>query len=206
MFFFTIEPNRKRAPRRVSLRDRQRCFAAPDNGMKGGRRESNPRMVEPQSTALTSWLRPPFAVIDYNIFFGNKSRSMQKMKIKSLQLSLGIGGIALAGLGGLMILTNPEQTAYEEYASDRLEYYLKENACEEVEKGLGNLFPGGCNSLVNRLSPQLQQFIAQKTERHNFLFFSIYTTDLSVHSLLPGYHFETVGVLQNFYTYKGERL
>ena len=104
-----------------------------------------------------------------------------------------------------MVLTNPEQTAYEDYAGHKLEYYLKENACKEVEQGLGNLIPGGCHSLVNRVSPQVQQFIAQKTERHNFLFFSIYSTDLSVHSFLPGYHFETVGVFQKFLYLQGRK-
>ncbi len=28
--------------------------------IKGGRWDSNPRMEEPQSSALTTWLRPPF--------------------------------------------------------------------------------------------------------------------------------------------------
>ncbi len=36
---------------------------------KGERRDSNPRMVEPQSTALTTWLRSPYRYINITYFF-----------------------------------------------------------------------------------------------------------------------------------------
>ncbi|MGK7872561.1 MAG: DUF4359 domain-containing protein [Xenococcaceae cyanobacterium] len=125
--------------------------------------------------------------------------------MKVLKLMTAVAGIALAGLGGSMAVTNPGQKAYEHYAEEQLTVYLKENICTQVSKGLGDLVQRQCNSLVDIGRPQFKQVISQKTERQNFVFFSIYQTDLSITSSLPSYHFKTVGVFQNFYIYEAEQ-
>ena len=121
--------------------------------------------------------------------------------MKNSSLVIAVGAIASTVLGGSMMLTNPGTSAYEEYAKEQLQLQLKQRGCSKV---LG--FKGLCDSLTDRLSPQISEIISQSTERRNFLFFSIYYTDLSVHPSLPSYHFETVGVLQNFYIYKAKKL
>ncbi len=103
---------------------------------------------------------------------------------------------------GILIATNPGKAKYEEYASKALKTHLKDNVCQEVTEILTN----PCTILVDIASPQLGIAIAQKTERKNFLIFSIYQTNLSIPTTLPDYQFGTVAILDYFYTYQAEAL
>lgn len=125
----------------------------------------------------------------------------------SKQLFLGVVGISLLGLVGVMAFTNPSQSTYEEFAVQRLTKVLKEEACQKLGFGLEKQ----CPQWVDDNQAEIQQFVAENTQRQNFIVFSLYTTDISVRSLLPSlpflsslpsYHFETVGAFQTFYTYK----
>ena len=104
-----------------------------------------------------------------------------------------------------MALTNPGREAYEEYATEELVDYLKNNACTEVTEQFGFL-ERYCSSLVDSGRPQIQQLIAQTTARQNFVFFSLYQTNLAIASPLPSYQVEAVGVFQKFFIYEVERL
>ncbi len=121
--------------------------------------------------------------------------------MKTQKLGLAVLGTVLTASVAGMILTNPGSTAYQEYAVEKLNLELKERGCSQV-----GALKGACHALVAELRPQMGGIISQGTERKNFLFFSIYSTDLSLHPSLPSYHFETVGVFYNFYTYKAEEL
>lgn len=112
-------------------------------------------------------------------------------------------GLILLGFGGVMAVTNPGQIAYEHYASDRLSSYLKEDVCMGIG-GKGDfigVLRGQCKNLVDTGQPQIKEIINQTTKRQNFFLFSIYQTELSLPSPVPSYQFETIGFLQNFYTY-----
>ncbi|MBE9166199.1 DUF4359 domain-containing protein [Pleurocapsales cyanobacterium LEGE 06147] len=122
------------------------------------------------------------------------------------KLIFRIGGIILAGLGVGMALTNPGQKAYEQYASETLNDYLKENVCTRVPSELSQFLESQCYFLVDTARPQLSQIIARNTKRQNFIVFSLYQTDLFIPSALPNYQVKTVGVFQNFYTYEAEGL
>jgi hypothetical protein len=117
-----------------------------------------------------------------------------------------IGGVALVGLGMSMALTNPAQDTYEEYAVEQLTQYLKDEGCSQAPKIFGDLLLRQCKSLVDTGRPQVAQIISKTTQRQNFLFFSIYRTTLEVGPFLPVYHFETLGVFQNFYIYQVNKL
>jgi hypothetical protein len=117
-----------------------------------------------------------------------------------------IGGIVLVGLAGLMTFTNPGNRSYEQYASEQLSQYLKEEGCSQLAGKLGGIGTSYCKTLVETIQPQMKQAIAQETKRHNYLLFSIYKTELSLPSPAPTYYFETVGILHNFYTYQAEEL
>ena len=113
-------------------------------------------------------------------------------------------GLVLISVGGMMVVTNPGQVAYEKYATDQMTTYLKEDVCMQIE-GKGDFIGvvrSQCKNLVDTGQPQLQKVITQTTKRQNFLLFSIYQTELSLPSPVPSYQFETIGVLQNFYTYQ----
>ncbi|MGI0490109.1 DUF4359 domain-containing protein [Pantanalinema rosaneae CENA516] len=129
----------------------------------------------------TSWHHAPRSAINY----------------KNVILT---GGMALLGLAGIMVATNPTDTQYERFATQELSTYLEENICggTPLPFGLGSQ----CAFLLRSNQPQIQRVIAKSTYQQNFLFFSLYTTTLSLDEALPMYHIETVGVLQNFHTFK----
>jgi len=123
-----------------------------------------------------------------------------------MNTKLTVGGMIIAGVGMILALSNPGQKAYEEYATEKLNQYLKEEVCVGAPQlGGGDFLRNQCYTLVDTSSPQIKQLIARKTQRNNFLVFSIYETDLSLAAPLPSYHFGTIGILQNFYLYEAEK-
>lgn len=125
--------------------------------------------------------------------------------MKTLKIITYIGAVAIAGLGVLMATTNPSQNNYEKFAVQKLTDYLKKDVCQKAPNVFENFLQRNCSILVDSSRPQMQQIIAQTTQKQNFLFFSIYRTDLSINPFIPTYHFETVGVFQNFYIYAAEK-
>ncbi len=125
------------------------------------------------------------------------------MKVLTLIASVGAAGIAV--LGVTMATTNPQQPKYEEYAVQRLTIYLKTDFCQKTPNFLQNLMQFNCNQLVDSAKPQIRDIIAATTKRQNYIVFSVYTTDLKIDNLIPGYKFETVGAFDNFYIYKAEK-
>ncbi|TVQ48182.1 MAG: DUF4359 domain-containing protein [Gloeocapsa sp. DLM2.Bin57] len=122
------------------------------------------------------------------------------------QLIFKGGVITLGILGGLLLVTNPGQKNYEDYAATSLSTYLKQDFCQKANGQGGDFLVTQCKSLVDIARPQLDEFIATKTERSNFFLFSIYETNISLFDPLPSYRFQTVGFLQQFYTYNHEKL
>lgn len=131
--------------------------------------------------------------------------------MKALKMAAVAGAVSLLGLGAIMAGTNPDRNAYQEYGTQKLTGYVKDNVCQKLPLGKDQ-----CGGLLESKQAEIEQVIAQNTYRQDFIFFSIYTTDLSLTSLvpaqlrsmvptLPSYQFESVGVLQNFYTYKSQK-
>ena len=126
------------------------------------------------------------------------------MKVR--QQFMWFGGAVLVGLSGALVITNPDNEAYEEYATERIVLYLKEDGCREISQEAGAIVESLCKTAVDTIRPQIPQLISQQTKRQNYLLFSIYQTELSPPSPAPSYHFETVGILQTFYTYQAEEI
>jgi hypothetical protein len=125
------------------------------------------------------------------------------MKAWTIIASVGIATTAVLGM--TMTTTNPKQAEYEEYALEKLTTYLKTDFCQKTPNFLQNIIQVNCNQLVDSANPQIKDIIAATTTRKNYIVFSIYTTDLKVNNLIPGYTFQTVGAFDNFYTYKAEK-
>ncbi|MBC7970311.1 MAG: DUF4359 domain-containing protein [Verrucomicrobia bacterium] len=138
------------------------------------------------------------------------------MKYKRIALYLSV--LALTGLGVALALTNPTKPAYNRYATERLTLYLNDNVCPQAPNILGNNLQDQCVELLKENQADIRKLITQNTEQSNFLFLSLYTTNLSAYDLLPrdirqfvspqllpAYTFETVGVFQSFHTYKARR-
>ncbi len=116
-----------------------------------------------------------------------------------------VGAVGIAVLGVTMAQTNPQQAEYEEYAVRKLTTYLKTDFCKQRPNFLQNIIQFNCEQLIESVNPKMRDVIANTTKRQNYIVFSTYTTGLKIDNLIPGYKFETVGALDNFYTYKAEQ-
>lgn len=119
--------------------------------------------------------------------------------MKKSTIALSILGIAILGLGGAMAMTNPKDSAYEEYATEQLTQYVDENVCAEA-----GFLKEQCTRLLESGRSTLKQEIAKQTEKQNWFIFTIYQTELSVSFLpfVPSYHVETLGAFNSFHIYK----
>lgn len=128
------------------------------------------------------------------------------MKLQGLAYILGA---SLLGIGVATAVTNPSPERYEIFAAQTLSAYLQKNVCSKA-----GVLENTCESAIQDNQPQLKKFIADNTQRQNFLFWSIYKTDLApgellppvVGGLLPAYHFETVGVFSGFHIYQANKV
>ncbi|HAC62164.1 MAG TPA: hypothetical protein DCF68_01175 [Cyanothece sp. UBA12306] len=124
--------------------------------------------------------------------------------MEALQVVSVVGGLAVVTLGGLMIVTNPGQNDYKNYATGALTIYLKEEVCPQAPQALGGFLTSYCKTFVDTGRPQIEKIIANKTIRQNYLLFSIYETELSLPSPVPSYEFATIGAFRQFYTYEAQ--
>lgn len=138
-------------------------------------------------------------------------RGMKVVKVISFLVIM-----AIAGVGVAMAVTNPGQDAYEDYAVEQLSDQLNERVCSDAPTFLSS----ACESVLEDNQNWIRTLVTNGTQRRNFIFVSLYTTELSTDDVitqvlppgfsvsvdnLPSYHFETVGVFRQFYTYKAER-
>lgn len=121
--------------------------------------------------------------------------------MKYVQIGAIIGAVGLTGLGIAMAMTNPSQEAYNEYAFTKLTQLAKAN-CQKIPL----IKKSECLSFLNSYQNQIQKIISQKTDRQDLIFFSIYTTNLSIPFLPSSFSCEvkTLGIFQNLYTYSAE--
>ncbi len=116
-------------------------------------------------------------------------------------------GLAVAGGVAALTLTNPTLEEYGAYAGDQLAAYATRDYCAQIPAFLPTLVEK-CHALGQELQPKLAELFLRQTRRQNFILFSLYTTDLSVLNFsplgisLPTYHFETLAVAGQFYTYE----
>ncbi|MBV5259517.1 DUF4359 domain-containing protein [Synechococcus moorigangaii CMS01] len=133
--------------------------------------------------------------------------------MKFSQISGMVGGIGALALGAIAYLTNPPLSQYRSYAGTQIAIYLKDNVCqntgEDLPFGLGNvqsdLLQNYCKTLVDASQAQLGELVGRQTSVNNYFFFSIYQTDIVLPEPFPRYSFETIGIFQQFYTYRAEK-
>ncbi len=112
-----------------------------------------------------------------------------------------------------MALTNPEREDYEDYAVQQLNRQLDDRICRSAPVFLNDM----CGSFLENNETLLRTVVSEGTQRQNYFLISVYTTEISTEKVLqevlppslalsidsaPVYQFESVGVLQRFYTYK----
>ncbi|MBM0742756.1 DUF4359 domain-containing protein [Phormidium sp. CLA17] len=112
------------------------------------------------------------------------------------------GAASFTCIGAVMAATNPTPGAYSRYATHQLTHYAESNICAEAPAAFG--LKEECRSLLKSNRAEIQDFIMSNTDRRNFFFFSVYTTDLAIASFLPTYQLQTIGLFQGFYVFNGE--
>lgn len=117
---------------------------------------------------------------------------LEKRNLVTVLLSV-TGGFFLV-FSTVLFLTNPNSTKYEQFATEALIRYTKENICPAKSANLEEAIKSQlCNLMVDTGKGQIPKLIASNTQRGNYLLFSIYRTNLYI------YQFETIGIFNNFY-------
>lgn len=113
--------------------------------------------------------------------------------------------LVLAGLGiGGMAATNPDQLAYEQYATQTLSARLESRFCADLPDLVTQILQADCGELIRRNQSVIQEMVHAQTQRRNFLLFSLYTTTFAIPGidLLPTYQVDTLGIFNQFLTYR----
>jgi Domain of unknown function (DUF4359) len=120
--------------------------------------------------------------------------------MKGWQILL-LGIYAVGGIGVLMALTNPDRDAYESYAVERVSD-LARAQCDRAPAGFGVILQGPCRSAIDSFKPQIRPLLSATTSRLNYVFFSLYKSDISIPAANFNAQVESIGIFNNFFTYK----
>jgi hypothetical protein len=123
------------------------------------------------------------------------------------------GVFALLTGGGLALaVTNPTPEDFVEFATRRASDYLRQEACPAPLPIVGQSFAQECIRAVDSESVQsrIRKLVTENSERQDYLFFSRYRTELSLHTFLPLdvledfpiYTVETLAILDQFHIYQ----
>ncbi|MDB9448984.1 DUF4359 domain-containing protein [Dolichospermum circinale] len=124
--------------------------------------------------------------------------------MKPLTILICVGAASVTVLGAIMAKTNPNQGEYEQYAVQKVTTYLEADVCHKTPSFLEKLIKVNCQELLQSATPHIKELITTTTNRQDYIIFSIYRTEIKLDSWIPGYKFETVGALNQFYTYNAE--
>jgi Domain of unknown function (DUF4359) len=100
-----------------------------------------------------------------------------------------------------LILTNPNHATYETYATEQIAELAKEQ-CNQVPRGYVSLFHSPCRTAIEIFKPELRLLVAAHTQRQNWYLVSIYRSEIVIPGVKSNVAMESIGVLNNFYTYK----
>ena len=110
----------------------------------------------------------------------------------SFLFALGSGLVLATSL--ILFVTNPSSQKYEKFATEQLVLYAKENICSQDSNSLEEAIKSQvCNLMIDTGRIQMPGLIRETTQRKNYLFFSVYETDLLL------YEFEILGIFNKFY-------
>lgn len=107
-----------------------------------------------------------------------------------------VGGAAMAVAGLTLIVTNPRQEIYTDFATGTVSKFLVRDLCNanpQAPKGFETLVKDGCQAFMQQGSTEIRGFIQHNTERQDFLLFSLYTTDFPIRPL------RVLGIFNQFF-------
>jgi Domain of unknown function (DUF4359) len=107
----------------------------------------------------------------------------------------------LLGIAIGLTLTNPNRAAYETYATEQITELAKEQ-CNRVPSEYGGFLQSPCRMAIEVFKPELRPLVAAHTQRQNWYLVSIYRSEIVIPGVKSNVVMESIGVLNNFYTYK----
>ncbi len=167
-------------------------------------------MAEPQSAALTPWLRSPHVGVDYNkvllksiptidkflknpILRGGRSPDrlqLDRMEPRSpstlIPLAPAVKAVVIPGaivlaIGAGLAVTNPPPDRYASAAADYISNQLQTRTCQDAP----GFLQAACQATAGQLRPTIAQVVLRNTDRQDFYLFSIYRTKLDLRELVP---------------------
>jgi Domain of unknown function (DUF4359) len=121
-------------------------------------------------------------------------------------------GVAIAAVTALAVVTNPGPEAHGQFAQGLASRYLQEDLCNQDLPIVGRRFAEQCKTLAatSEVQGQLKDLLLKSSDRQNFGLFSLYHTQLSLQTLVPGmpkallpdYQVQAVGLFGQFVVYQ----
>jgi Domain of unknown function (DUF4359) len=102
----------------------------------------------------------------------------------------------VVGLGITLLLTNPKQEHYTEFATRTVSRFLIRDLCranDHAPKLFDEVIKNSCQAFMERGETEIHSFIAHNTERQDFFLFSLYTTEFPIRPL------RVLGICNHFF-------
>jgi hypothetical protein len=97
-----------------------------------------------------------------------------------------LGAAVLTGVSVVLMLTNPSQSAYSEFATQQTVNLLLQDICQANQphsETSQKLWGNSCKTLAVDGASDIKQFVLHNTQRQNLWLCSLYTTELPLYSL-----------------------
>jgi hypothetical protein len=97
-----------------------------------------------------------------------------------------LGAAVLTIVSAVLMLTNPSQSAYSEFATQQTINFLLQDICQanqQHSKMSKKLWGDSCKTLSVDGASDIRQFVLHNTQRQNLWLCSLYTTELPLYSL-----------------------
>ncbi len=113
----------------------------------------------------------------------------------------------LIGCGLVLALSNPPIKDYRLYAGRKFSHLLSQKLCIDSHfKMLSTIVGKDCEVLVTAQQPVFEYLTEKFTTRTNYVFFSIYQTQIGGDALIPNlllptYQFSTFAFVGQFFTF-----
>ncbi|MGF1601571.1 MAG: DUF4359 domain-containing protein [Thermosynechococcaceae cyanobacterium] len=106
-----------------------------------------------------------------------------------------IGATVMGAASIILVLTNPSEIAYREFATQQTLNLLLRDLCQTNQpssKTLEKLWGNSCETLSVKGAAEVEQFVTHNTQRQNLILCSLYITELPLYSL------KVIGVSNHF--------
>jgi hypothetical protein len=113
-----------------------------------------------------------------------------------LKIMKWLGCGVVCGLSITLAANNPRQDDYTDFATQTVSQFLIRDLCranDRTPKPLDTMIKDGCQVFMQQGTTEIRAFVANNTERQNFILFSLYTTEFPIRPL------RVLGIFNRFF-------